>query len=214
MGVLGGRGGARERRSLVVSLSEPANPSVVATEGTPATTAADTITLASVVNPGDSANAATFTVELVAANTLSGANSPLTMRGVIFPAPTLTPVLLGADGRPWFRALTGAWHDRAEAEAFLSTLRDRGLVRQDVGRVLRAPYALLLAKGMPPAEATTALARWEARGIPAYALLRDDGRARVFAGAFETSGQSLLLARSLRDLDVDPIVAFRTGRTF
>lgn len=174
----------------------------------------DTITLGAVVNPDDSANASGFTVELIAANTLAGANSGLAMRGVELTAPTLTPVLLGADGRPWYRALTGAWHARAEAESFLATLRDRGLVRDDVGRVLRAPYALLLVEGMPPEQATAAIAQWEARGISAYALLQDDGRASLFAGAFETPGQSVLVALSLRDIGVEPALAFRTGRMF
>lgn len=176
--------------------------------------APDTITLGAVVNPDDSTDVAAFTVELVAANTLAGANSGLVMRGVPLPAPTLAPVLLGADGRPWYRALTGAWQARDEAEAFLATLRDRGLVRDDVGRVLRAPYALLLAKGVPPDRATAAIAQWESRGIPAYALLQTDGRVRLFAGAFETPGQSALLALSLRDTGVEPVLAFRTGRTF
>lgn len=175
---------------------------------------ADTITLGTVVNPDDSANAAGFTVELVAANTLAGANSGLAMRGVDLPAPTLTPVLLGADGRPWYRALTGAWHARAEAEAFLATLRERGLVRDDVGRVLRAPYALRLVEGMPSPQVAAAIAEWEARGISAYALLQDDGRASLFAGAFETPGQSVLVALSLRDVGVAPVLAFRTGRMF
>lgn len=175
---------------------------------------ADTITLGAVVNPGDSARAATFAIELVAANTSSGANSALTTRGLRLPAPTLAPVPLGSDGRPWFRALTGAWRDRAEAEAFLADLRDRGLVRPTVGRVLRAPYALQLARGVPPEDVPAALAGWAERGVPAYALLQDDGRARIYVGAFETSGQSVLLAASLRDLGVAPVVAFRTGRTF
>jgi hypothetical protein len=45
-------------------------------------------------------------------------------------------------------------------------------------------------------------------------LLQDDGRARLFAGAFETPGQSALVALSLRDIGVEPVLAFRTGRTF
>ena len=174
----------------------------------------DTLTLGAIVNPGDSAIAANFTVELVAANTPSGANSALTMRGIVLPAPTLATVPLGADGRPWFRALTGAWRERSEAEAFLAMLRDRGLVRGNVGRVLRAPYALQLASGVPTGDLPAALAGWEARGIPAYALLQEDGRARLYVGAFETYDQSVLLASSLRDLGVTPRVAFRTGRTF
>jgi hypothetical protein len=175
---------------------------------------ADTITLDPIVNPDDSAIAANFTVELVAANTLAGANSRLAMRGEKLPAPTISPVLLGSDGRPWYRALTGAWQRRDEASDWLDALRERGLVRHDVGRVMRAPLALRLAEGVRVAEAPMVVARWQARGIPAYALMQDDGSARVYAGAFETSGQAALLAKSLRDLGDTPVLAFRTGRTF
>ncbi|MBK7906249.1 MAG: hypothetical protein IPJ78_06775 [Gemmatimonadetes bacterium] len=195
--------------TAAVASAIAAPPESLGVAGTP-----DTITLGSIVNPDDSATATAYSVELVAANTLAGANSGLAMRGATLPAPTLAPVLLGADGRPWYRALTGAWHARAEAEAFLTTLRDRGLVRDDVGRVLRAPYALLLAEGVPPDQADAARAQWESRGIPAYALLQADGRARLFAGAFETPGQSVLVALSLRDIGVEPVLAFRTGRMF
>lgn len=174
----------------------------------------DTLTLGAIVNPSESAIASFFTIELVAANTPAGANSLLAMRGLRLPAPTLAPVLLGSDERPWYRALTGAWRDRAEAEAFLGSLRDRGLVRPNVGRVLRAPYALLLASGIRTSEVPAALAGWAERGISAYALLQVDGRARLYVGAFETADQSVLLASSLRDLGVAPRVAFRTGRTF
>ena len=198
-------------RAVSSSKSDLAS-SATAAEASASTT--DTITLSAVVNPADSANATGFTVELVAANTLAGANSGLAMRGVNLPASTLTPVLLGADGRPWYRALTGAWRARAEAESFLSMLRDRGVVRDDVGRVLRAPYALRLVEGMPSAQVAAAIAQWEARGISAYALLQDDGRASLFAGAFETPGQSVLVALSLRDIGVEPVLAFRTGRMF
>lgn len=197
---------------------------VVAVEAAPApsgaplpldsTGGADTITLGAVVNPADSAIAAGYTVELVAANTLPGANSRLEMAGVRLPAPTLVPILLGADGRPWYRALTGAWRDRSDAEALLRMLRDRGLVREDEGRVLRAPFALLLAEGVPPDQTATVLREWQSRGIPVYALWQDDGSVRLFAGAFETPGQSVLVALSLRDIGVEPVLAFRTGRTF
>ena len=87
-------------------------------------------------------------------------------------------------------------------------------VKAKVGRVLRAPYALLLASGIPTREVPEALAGWAERGIPAYALLQEDGGARLYVGAFETSDQSVLLASSLRDLGVAPRVAFRTGRAF
>ncbi len=213
LGLAGGLGWWWQQRPAGAS-PPTAAPRDSTGSATGAALGADTITLGAVVNPGDSVAAATFALELVAANTLAGANSPLAMRGVNLPAPTVSPVQLGADGRTWYRALTGAWHDRAEAEAFLASLRDRGLVRQDVGRVLRAPYALLLDASIPTAAVPAALAQWAARGISAYALVQDDGNARLYAGAFETPGQAVLLALSLRDLGEDPVVAVRTGRTF
>jgi hypothetical protein len=197
--------------SLAVAAAAPESP---ATEGPGVRPPADTITLGAVVNPGDSAIAADFSVELVAANTLTSANFRLALRGELLPAPTVAPVLLGADGRPWYRALAGAWREREEAQSYLATLRARGLVRQEVGRVLRVPFALRLATGVRRDDASALVRTWSDRGIPAYALLQDDGSASVFAGAFETSGQSVLLALSLRDLGTEPVVAFRTGRTF
>jgi hypothetical protein len=194
-----------------LDLDTAAGAGPVAAAARPAT---DTITLGPVVNPADSAIAAEFSVELVAANTLASANSRLALRGERLPAPTVAPVLLGADGRPWYRALAGAWREREEARSHLATLRARGLVRQEVGRVLRVPFALRLATGVRRDDASALVRAWSDRGIPAYALLQDDGSVSVFAGAFETSGQSVLLAVSLRDLGTEPVVAFRTGRTF
>ena len=176
----------RSPRSLVRWATAGVVLAAGATDARPPETP-DTLTLGAIVNPGESAITSFFTIELVAANTPAGANSLLAMRGLRLPAPTLAPVLLGSDERPWYRALTGAWRDRAEAEAFLGSLRDRGLVRPNVGRVLRAPYALLLASGIRTSEVPAALAGWVERGISAYALLQEDGRARLYVGAFETS---------------------------
>src|SRR5690606_34940917 len=57
--------------------------------------------LGPVVNPEDSAAALRFSVELVAANSLSGANSGLTSRGDPYPIPTVAPVLLGSAPTVW-----------------------------------------------------------------------------------------------------------------
>jgi hypothetical protein len=170
--------------------------------------------LGPVVNPADSARATRFTVELVAANTLAGANSRLAMRGVELPAPTLAPVLVGSAGHTWYRALAGAWRERSDAEDFLRTLRQRGVMPAEMGRVLAAPYAVLLARGLSTAEVAEAMAEWEARGIRAYGLVQTDGSVRLFAGAFETADQAALLATSLRDLGIAPQLAYRTGRMF
>lgn len=175
----------------------------------------DTITLGAVVNPQDSLVAAAFTVQLVAANSVAGANSSLVRReGTPLPAATIAPVQLDVDGRTWYRALVGAWQDPQEAARFLEALRRDGTVDAASGRVLRAPYALQLAEGMAAAEVPAALARWSARGVAAYALMQDDGRVRLLAGAFETPDQAAVLAVSLRDAGVPPLVVFRIGRTF
>ena len=175
----------------------------------------DTITLGAVVNPQDSIGAAAFTVQLVAANSVVGANSSLVRRGgAPLPATTIAPVQLDVDGRTWYRALVGAWQDPREAERFLETLRRDGTVDAAAGRVLRAPYALQLTEGMAVTEVPAALARWSRLGVAAYALAQDDGRVRLLAGAFETPDQAAVLAVSLRDAGVPPVVVFRFGRTF
>lgn len=175
----------------------------------------DTITLGAVVNPQDSIGAAAFTVQLVAANSVAGANSSLVRRGGSpLPTATIAPVQLDVDGRTWYRALVGAWQDPREAERFLQTLRREGTVDAAAGRVLRAPYALQLAEDMAVTEVPAALARWSRLGIAAYALAQDDGRVRLLAGAFETPDQAAVLAVSLRDAGVPPVLVFRSGRTF
>ena len=52
------------------------------------------------------------------------------------------------------------------------------------------------------------------RGVPACALLQDDGTVRLFAGAFETAAAAVLLGADLRAAGLAPQLAYRTGRTF
>ncbi|MBX3175206.1 MAG: hypothetical protein KF709_12380 [Gemmatimonadaceae bacterium] len=173
------------------------------------------VTLGPLVNPSDSLAAQRFTVELVAANTLTSANSTLRFPSGTPPVATVSPVLLGATPRPWYRALAGAWQTRDEAEAWLAARRATGEVREGVGRVLEAPYALVLADGLSTTEASALVAEWEMRGVASYALRQEAGRVRVYAGAFETVGQAAWLASTLRDVTGElPRVAYRTGRMF
>jgi hypothetical protein len=53
-----------------------------------------------------------------------------------------------------------------------------------------------------------------ARGIPAYALLQDDGSATIYAGAFDSAEQAALLIPSLRAAGIEPTLSYRLGRTF
>ncbi|HVT39352.1 MAG TPA: hypothetical protein VHE78_09925, partial [Gemmatimonadaceae bacterium] len=178
----------------------------------------DTVRLGAVVNPGDSASAAKYAVELVAANSASSANS--VMRDAKEAASStdqktaaVVPVQLGG-AAIWYKAVVGAWHDRAVADSLLGALRSRGIVRRNAGVVVRVPYALLLADGIPQGQAEAVVSTWRARGVAAYALLQDDGSARVFAGAFETPAQAAPLAAAIRDKGMPLRLAFRTGRAF
>ncbi len=77
------------------------------------------------------------------------------------------------------------------------------------------PFPLSPQQDSVPLTATpAAVAAWRARGIPAYALLQREGFVRVFAGAFETTAHTALLAASLREAGQEPVVAYRTGRAF
>jgi hypothetical protein len=182
------------------------------------TSRTDTVRLGAVVNPGDSAKAAAFAVELVAANSVAGANSVLQESEDATAmadrrTAAVVPVELGG-GSLWFKAVVGAWHDRASADSLLDAVRARGIVRRDAGVVVRVPYALLLGVGVARSRADIVVNSWRSRGIAAYGLLQDDGSVRVYAGAFETPAQAAPLAASVRDAGEPPVVAIRTGRSF
>ena len=96
----------------------------------------------------------------------------------------------------------------------LAALRASKVVRSENGLVVRVPYALLLADSVARDMVAHEVDVWRGRGISAYALLQDDGSARLYAGAFETAAQAAPLAASVRDAGTVPVVAFRTGRMF
>lgn len=175
----------------------------------------DTIRLAEPAGMLDSLNSAEFAVEVVAANTLSGANSVLQQseKKLILPAATIAPSTLGG-GTVWYRVIIGAWRSRADAESMLQLLRSHDLVQRDGGKVVNVPFALLLADRVRRVDADVEIAHWRAQGLPAYGLMQPDGNARIFAGAFETAAQAAPLAVSVRDAGVAPVMAFRTGRAF
>lgn len=188
----------------------PSSDAAAGTVGVPA----DTVSVGLPVNPLDSANAADFAVELVATNTVMGANSWLRERGAKLPGVTVSAVLLGAGRVRWHKVLSGAWRDRAGADSLLASLRDEGVLRADAGLVVRVPLALLLEAGVPRGASPARVTALVGRGVPAYALLQDDGTVRLFAGAFETAAAAVLLDADLRAAGLAPQLAYRTGRTF
>lgn len=201
-------------RGKISALGERPEVSVVEPDSAPpaAEPVPTDFTLGPIVNPADSAAALRFSVELVAANSLSGANSGLTSRGDPYPIPTVAPVLLGSAPTVWHRAMVGAWASRAEAEAWLERHRALGLVRSGVGRVREAPFALQLFEG-PREEALLESTRLGAEDLQVYVLESRDGRARVLVGAFESASQALWFAAQLHGRGLQPQLAYRTGRT-
>jgi hypothetical protein len=177
------------------------------------TTSDSLFVLGDVVNPGDSAAALRFSVELVAANSLAGANSTLTPRGDPYPLPTVAPVVLGTAPTVWYRVMVGAWATAQEAEGWLARQRQLGLLRGSVGRVVHTPFALQLFDG-PREEALVQSAQLGSEDVLVYVLETDDGRVRVLAGAFETANQAYWFAAHLRERGLAPRLAYRTGRTF
>ncbi|MBI2407105.1 MAG: hypothetical protein HYV19_02220 [Gemmatimonadetes bacterium] len=174
----------------------------------------DTVRVPEPVNPPDSAEAAQFAVEIVATNTVAGANSWIRERGARLPGVTVSPVVIGAASTRWQKVLAGAWRERAGADSLLTVLRDDGVLRPGAGLVVRVPLALVLESGVPRADANARVAALAARGVRAYALLQDDGSVRLFAGAFETAAAAVPLDAELRAAGFTPQLAYRTGRMF
>ncbi|MGH7653904.1 MAG: hypothetical protein ACREN6_04510 [Gemmatimonadaceae bacterium] len=177
---------------------------------------ADTVRLADPVNPADTSGTTPFAVEVMAANTLAGANSYLAdhARSAVLRGASVSPVIVGGSASLWYRVVVGAWHVRAGADSLLAALRHDGLVRGDEGRVVRVPYALLIADKLDKTKALSLHDAWRQRGFNSYLLVQDDGTIRLFAGAFETAAQAASLAAALRAARVAPVLAYRTGRTY
>ena len=192
---------------------DPAAPGV---PGVPAV--ADTVSLVEQLTPEDSAAAAEFAVEVVAANTASNANSLLAdaQKKGTRPAATISiiPVRSGVSRTArWHKVMFGAWRSARSADSALRVLRDDGVVRRDAGAVIRAPFGLLLAEGASPERARAVMDVWRAKGVAPYALAQEDGTVRVYAGAFETVAQAVTMAAMVREAGGVPIVAYRTGRS-
>ena len=163
---------------------------------------------------GDSANASPFGVEIVKLNTESGAILKLNDALGKLPAVTYSPVTLGTESGRWFTVTAGAFRARGSADSLLQALRERDVLESGDGIVVRLPFALVLQPEASRESAATVVKAFIARGLPAYALLQEDGSARIYAGAFDTPEQAALLAASVRAAGIEPTVAYRMGRTF
>jgi hypothetical protein len=170
------------------------------------------LTLSHIVNPEDSAGAAAYAVELLAANTQAGAILKLQQDGKNLPAATFAPVLI--QNARWFKVIAGAFTRRAEADSLLIALRRRRVLDAASGTVVRLPLAFLIDSGVPSGAVAGMVATYGDRGQPVYALRQPNGSAWLFAGAFESPAQSSLYAESLRASGITPVLVYRKGRSF
>lgn len=218
---LGGWGvmAARARRTAPAPAPKPAVPKdSVKPDTTPVQLVvpkADTIPLNDPAEGADSLLTAAYAVNVVAANTVAGANSVLRdgEKAILLPAVTVSPVTLGG-GTIWYQVIIGAYRTRSDADDMLQLLRRKGVVRTDGGVVVRLPYGLLLADDVPALDAQQIVTEWRAKDIVAYPLLQANGRVRILAGAFETPAQAAPLAAQLRRAGFPATVAYRSGRVF
>jgi hypothetical protein len=163
-------------------------------------------------NPRDSVRAAAWSVELKSFATQAGAAMELEAQQSVLPAATFAPMFY--DDVRWFALIGGAYPDSAGAAALLNILRQHGMVRMKDVPVKRRPLALMIQSGITGDSASAAVTAYVERGLPIYALRQPDGSATLYAGAFETSEQVILLAESLKASGLTPTLVYRTGRVF
>jgi hypothetical protein len=177
----------------------------------------ETLQVAPPANVNDSASASSFTVELFTANTAEGANLFVRKNGGALPAAAVSPVPIDPERTIWYKVTAGAYTRRYQADSLLLALRNSTVLANSGGTVTRAPLALLVdsvpTQGGIVDAVRAAVQKYEARGLPIYALIQDDGGARLYAGAFARADQSAELIRALRGAGLNPVLVYRTGST-
>lgn len=167
-------------------------------------------------NPGDSARATSFGIEIAKFSTPTGAL--MRVRSELphaTSAATFGVVAIGADATLWYRVVAGAEATRSAADSALTALRaSKAIDDPAAGAVVSVPFAFRIQAGVTPTAADSVTGAFRARGVPAYALLQGDSTATIYAGAFESADQAALFTTYLRRLGVEPALTYRLGRVF
>ena len=186
--------------------SAAASDSLVAVDSSPPLVVSD---------PGDSASASPFAVQIAMVDTEDGAAIRVRSGAGDFPVGTYAPVSRGADRGTWYKVVTGAYVDRTKADQLLAFLRTRGLVPQGWGTVIRAPFGLQVATAPSQTQAAPVIADFQSRKIPVYGLLQRDNSVRIYAGAFENPDEAALFKSALKSTkNIDATLAYRVGRAY
>jgi hypothetical protein len=175
----------------------------------------ETLYVAPPQNVNDSASASAFSVELLVANTAEGANLFVRKNGAALPSATVSPVSIDPERSTWYKVTAGAYTRRYQADSLLLALRRSSLLTDSAGSVTRTPLALLVdsvpTQGGIVDAVRAAVLKYTARGLPVYALIQENGGARLYAGAFAAADQSAGLIRTLRGAGLKPVLVYRTG---
>ncbi len=166
-----------------------------------------------VANPADSSASSPYAVQLLAANTLEGANFELREKLKSVPAGTISPVPIGADRITWYQVVGGAYTDIRSADSLLAAVRRSRTVGPAVGFVVRVPFALLVDSVAINEPVATKLQRYLSRGLPVYALVQPAGNSLLYAGAFAAPADAAILQDSLSSAGIRTLLVYRKGRT-
>ena len=169
---------------------------------------------AKVANPSDSVTAAAYAVELSIHNTQAAAILDVQTDGKRMPAMTFSPFIV--DTGRWFKVVTGAFANKAEADSLLVRLNRQKMLRGGE-HVVRLPYAILIDSVSASAAAGAVpgmLASYADQGKPVYALRQANGSAWLLIGAFESPEQASVNMESLRASESSPKLVYRKGRPF
>jgi hypothetical protein len=226
LGIMLGRGGRSSASSAVRPSSAKAPPSatvpvvvtaVPAPVPPPARPPPETLYIAPPANINDSGAASAFAVELLVANTAEGANLFVRKNGAALPAAAVSPISIDPERTTWYKVTAGAYTGRYQADSLLLALRQSNVLTDSAGSVVRAPLALLVdsvpTQGGIADAVRAAVQKYMNRGLAVYALMQNDGGARIYAGAFGAADQSAGLIRALRQAGLNPVLVYRTGST-
>ena len=159
------------------------------------------------------ANAAAWAVQIGSSATDSGVSALLAQEAIRdLPAVTFASVDHVAGNRS-FRLLAGAYSERRAADTLLAALRARSVIPAVGGAVVRLPYAVLLRTGLTRDDASHTVTLLRSMGLPAYELIQEDGTVRLYAGAFEHTGDAAALVAAARAEGATPSVTYRMGRS-
>jgi hypothetical protein len=169
-----------------------------------------------ILNAADSANSSRFSVEILAANTQSGAIFTLRKYRSSIPAGTVSTIPVGPDQALWYKVIGGAFAKREDADSLLVSLRRKKVLPDSAGAVVETPLAFLVdsiaADAGMAARVRKAVDSLSKGGIPLYGLTQNDGSARIFAGAFSSAAETKQFAEQLKSAGITPVLVYRTGR--